>query len=500
MLDSLDTLIAFALIFTVVSLLITVIVQMISAALNLRGMNLAWGISEAFDAIAPDLGTKAPKEAENVGQIVWQFIVRQYRKLFPKTTASKKLADHCLNDTLISDSQFLGFKGRASAVRTDELFDLLQRIATGRKPLGTEGDHEIRQHAVALFKALGVPENVFTLVENEVSQLRNLHSDLTTQLDSLPPGPAKEAMQKALDETSRRLTAAAVDAAQSAERWVAQGEARIREVYQQFEHWFETGQERSQEWFTTHARIITWIFGLIFAFVLQLDTIEIFRSLSTNRAMRDKLVAQTSKVLAQADKALGEDSTVLERAFTNWQKTLTGDAAAKIKAAKLAVQKTDTRESFRRRAEQALDGLDGKEKAMTDLDAAITKSAQDTLKQKAADYGLIKADLEATGFDLFPGWRWDPPATGTTAKAPAGTESGTWIDSLRGHGLYAHRWGMLFSALLLSLGAPFWFNLLKGLTNLRSTVAGNISEENKAEERAGTARTPGIPPPTVTAS
>lgn len=43
MLDSLDTLIAFVLIMLVVSLLITIAVQMVSAALNLRGLNLLKG-------------------------------------------------------------------------------------------------------------------------------------------------------------------------------------------------------------------------------------------------------------------------------------------------------------------------------------------------------------------------------------------------------------------------------------------------------------------------
>ena len=81
MLDSLDTLIAFALIFTVVSLLITIVVQMITSILNLRGHNLAWGVAEAFEAIAPDL------KAEVEGR-------------------AKKLADHLLKDDLISDFQF----------------------------------------------------------------------------------------------------------------------------------------------------------------------------------------------------------------------------------------------------------------------------------------------------------------------------------------------------------------------------------------------------------
>jgi len=53
MLDSLDTLIAFILIMLVVSLLITIAVQMVSAALNLRGVNLAQALKRTFGIIDP---------------------------------------------------------------------------------------------------------------------------------------------------------------------------------------------------------------------------------------------------------------------------------------------------------------------------------------------------------------------------------------------------------------------------------------------------------------
>jgi hypothetical protein len=64
---------------------------------------------------------------------------------------------------------------------------------------------------------------------------------------------------------------------------------------------------------------------------------------------------------------------------------------------------------------------------------------------------------------------------------------------------------MMASVLFLSLGAPFWFNLLKNMTSLRSAVAirkpgggtGDIPEERLVAgppfERA--ARLPAIPQP-----
>ncbi|HXF25724.1 MAG TPA: hypothetical protein VN610_00540 [Bryobacteraceae bacterium] len=43
-----------------------------------------------------------------------------------------------------------------------------------------------------------------------------------------------------------------------------------------------------------------------------------------------------------------------------------------------------------------------------------------------------------------------------------------------------HLWGILFSAGLLSLGAPFWFNALKTLTALRPVVAKKVDEEQES--------------------
>ena len=62
---------------------------------------------------------------------------------------------------------------------------------------------------------------------------------------------------------------------------------------------------------------------------------------------------------------------------------------------------------------------------------------------------------------------------------------------LKHHGL-----GMLMTMGLLTLGAPFWFNTLRSLTNLRSVLASDISQEQEADtsakkDKAGKAAPPG---------
>jgi hypothetical protein len=97
------------------------------------------------------------------------------------------------------------------------------------------------------------------------------------------------------------------------------------------------------------------------------------------------------------------------------------------------------------------------------------KAAPGTLEQGAAVQGQpdadtrekafadLKARIDSTGFELLPGgWfaRWS-------------TEKFWWFN---------HLFGLALSAGLLTLGAPFWFNLLKNLTSLRPAVASLVEK------------------------
>src|ERR1700747_3437525 len=66
MLTTLDTVIAFAVIMTVLSLLITLVVQMVSAALSLRGKNLANALALTFQTIDPNIGQHAHSLAAQI--------------------------------------------------------------------------------------------------------------------------------------------------------------------------------------------------------------------------------------------------------------------------------------------------------------------------------------------------------------------------------------------------------------------------------------------------
>src|SRR5260370_24474690 len=123
MLDSLDTLISFVLIMLMVSLLITIAVQMIASLLNLRGLNLLTGLSNTFTLIAPD-------------------VVRDTKEL-----ARCVLKGRLLSDSFLPDWPIIRWWRHTTAMRPAEIFDAVHRIAIAKK---IPDDAALRQNSQSL--------------------------------------------------------------------------------------------------------------------------------------------------------------------------------------------------------------------------------------------------------------------------------------------------------------------------------------------------------------
>jgi hypothetical protein len=420
MLDSLDTLIAFVLIMLVVSLVITIAVQMTSAVLNLRGLNLLNGLSSTFAAIAPDL------------------------KQNTKDLARFILKGPILSDSFLPNWPVIRWWRHSSAIRADEVFDAIHRIATGRR----QATDTEKKSAQTLLVALGMDEKT---ISDAAAKLQSLQEPAKSVADT-----TSEAVRSLPDEKVR---------------------AQVQAAYQKFQYWTDICQERVQQWFTMHTRIATIFFALAFASWLQLDTVDIFKLVSSNRALRDKLVAESNVIASQAEKALGASPNILQESYEGWRNQ--SDENVKTAVALIRVEPNDTREKLTDRIEQALGSVGNKAALLKSFNDTVDRTVTDALKKQASDYAAVKADFDNTGFDLFP-------------KNNQGRWGNRWYDGWEGH-----IWGVLFSVGLLSLGAPFWYNALKNLSSLRSTVAQNISNEQKQAQKQGDRGSQSEPPPTV---
>lgn len=396
MLDSLDTLIAFVLIIVVVSLLIMIVVQVVASLLNLRGLNLAYGLKRTFTVIVPDSDANA------------------------KTLADFILKGQFFSDSFLPDWKIFRPWRHAAAIRPDEVFDAIRRIAIGKESV----EPALVETANNLLIALGVDKQSLEEAANEISS-----------------GRAAQSLVNAYAAARQKLNAA---------------KASIDKARQRLEDWTCISQERAQQWVTMDTRILTVIFAFVFAFWLQLDTVEIFKLVSSNKAVRDKLIAQAGAVEAQATRILGDSNSVLKDTLNDWSEKQT-DPAIKTALANVRVGDTATRDQVRDEVATALNG----KKPIDSFDSMVNATATQRLEKEAGNFNTVRADFEKTGFDLFPKdnrFRWGK----------------TWCA-----GFGEHLAGMLFTVGLLSLGAPFWYHTLKDLVSLRSKVAENISDEQK---------------------
>ena len=397
---------------------------------------------------------------------------------------------------LLSDSflpWWLTFWRHASAIRAKELFDAIHRIATGTEP----APENLKDNAQQLLVALGINPQTIQSAQTGIAdaqakayKLKAEATDVQTQLTAVLatlPGQVRDRAQDVMNNAIKTFEQAATTvgskltaAAEQAATTVVAAAGDIDSAYQKFEYWTCIGEERAQQWLTMHTRILTVVFAFIFAFFLQLDTVEIFKLVSSNKTVRDKLVAQAGVAETQAANLLGDNNNVLKdalRDFTDKQTdTTVKDALVKVQT---DIKPTDTREIVRKKV---ADALKNKAQPVSTFDASVKEAVTKKLDKKAGDFKEVKADLDKTGFQLFPdskNGRW-------------GRGQGLWFEWWNGS--RGHRWGILFSVALLSLGAPFWYHTLKDLMSLRSKVAENISDEQKQLEPGKPAPPAQLPP------
>jgi hypothetical protein len=116
-----------------------------------------------------------------------------------------------------------------------------------------------------------------------------------------------------------------------------------------------------------------------------------------------------------------------------------------------------------------------------DAGPATAASASDELKKAASEIQTIRAELADAGFDVLPKFvaasKLDP------ARGMHTHFDYLWWKTQRG---WRHFLGIIAAGALLSLGAPFWFNLLSQLANLRTVLANREKEDRgKARTEAG---------------
>ena len=287
MLEKLDTLIAFAVVMLGISLIITILTQIISAALGLRGSNLLWGLEALFKQLAPGL--------EAAG-------------LAPRDLAKEILHDESISDSLFSRAENMRLVGPivkflnarpvtawlmdrwryATAIRPEELVRVLQtKIAA--LPVGNPARAELS----SLLEAANAETVRKLTMLNDA--LRNIAPVAPAAAPAFPgPGPAAAAPALAanpnyavqVDKIFQQVT-------DTAGRSVGKLEA-----------WFSSSMDRVTQRFVVQVRMWTVAFAFLLAFGAHLDSLRLLDQLWTNPEARAALVNMRDGMLGEAKSIL----------------------------------------------------------------------------------------------------------------------------------------------------------------------------------------------------
>ena len=236
MLKQLDVAIAVIVVLLGISLLVTILVQIVSSILNLRGKHLEAGLVSLLKNVAPELEAHAK---DIVGQIVRHPLVSDSAFADHSPMAIASLVPGAVKKSLV----------RATAIRLDEFKALMYELASGS---GAE------PWRAALKTALASDPN-HLLARSQVV------------VDDLARGLPQSAAEKL--RSHAELLAAGV----------AGTEAKI-------DAWFEAAMNRVSQRFTLNVRMWTALLGIVVAIGMHFDAIDLYNRASGDDAMREKLV------------------------------------------------------------------------------------------------------------------------------------------------------------------------------------------------------------------
>lgn len=409
MLEQLDIAIGFVVVMLLLSMLITVVVQAVSAAFDLRGRNLVWGLTKLFHQISPEFQAKATRD--------WNEL---------RSSVGKKLAEAVSHHPTLSHS----LSGRAKAIRPEELIAVLRDLAKN-PPADLDAKAKVVLQTWA-DKIAPAPEAL------------SVATALLAQVNNAMPGYAAE-FQSVIQHT--------LGAAGRLQQGVERG--------------FGTVMDRTSDVFLRWTKTITIASAFCLAFVLHVDSIDIYKQISTNSEIRAKLGSIADETAKKASDVLSVDSTRIAKAAASIRDDPGLSSTQKQSIDSMRFQRCGD-------AEKALRDWNVDAALVGKFDQSCQEQALDQLSSVGTSLQSVKSQLDGSKVRLTSGrWNWS-----NVHGIPTFFSQNISIYPLR------HWLGVLSTAFLLSLGAPFWFNALNQLASLKPSIARKIDSEQQQQASA----------------
>ena len=221
---------------------------------------------------------------------------------------------------------------------------------------------------------------------------------------------------------------------------------KARSKIVELESWFDNMTDRISERFTLRSKIITVIGAVMVTIVLQLDAIQLIKQVYADSELRSKLIVSSDLIMERGTDILGQRN-VFDLSMDSLRSTIPDLPVLSISFY--------NRVSAEKWLEQNLpenQDLNSVLETYRNIQKDITKKRLNYLGDQIVE---LNNDLAKMRLDIF-------------------GEHYTWELS---QWKFPKFIGMLISIALLSLVAPFWFNLLKNLTNLRTRLMQNEEKE-----------------------
>jgi hypothetical protein len=236
---------------------------------------------------------------------------------------------------------------------------------------------------------------------------------------------------------------------------VRHAKAILQEARSQFvakvHGWFDQTIDRVSARFTVTARIITFIAALIVAVTVQLDTFALVDRLSVDDQFRDAVRGSADKVVKEATAAQAASANSSATAPAPTAKTTDANAPAGAATPTPTATATPTATP-----------------SPTNTPASGTGTTTSPTPTPTPATSLSSSDVQKEYYKLL----------SSAGLVTLPTDWQTWVDNWT----LAKVPGILLSALLLSLGAPFWYARLQDLLKLRSTVAQNDANQRQIRQ------------------
>lgn|GEM_PF-4113379 len=279
------------------------------------------------------------------------------------------------------------------------------------------------------------------LSEGEGNLSPDIKAVLKEQVDAVVPVESRKHAKDLVEEFKTRFPTQS----EKMEEAFAALESKMSQMSSDFNVWFDTIMNRTTDRFILYTRIASLIFSVLLAVGLQIDSLDLLKNLSTDSELRYKLIQSADATLSRAE-------------ITLYRKPVPVEVLESLKQEVPALKERDIPQYLKTREDGVkwLQNLVGpgpaESEALIKYEARFDELSRTRLQILGKEVQDMKSELEKSKLVVLPA---------------------TWAE-------YKNRWdnffenllGITISVLLLSLGAPFWFNALRTAATLRPILAG----------------------------